>query len=96
MQPAPAMAAGFARRSHLEARLSAILDASINRKSPGRAWATVAVFLAIALAAPLAAVRAQEHQPQLPADVAAAIRSANSQKNYKILDDDAKAAVQLR
>src|SRR5207237_500775 len=73
-QPAPALAwaaVAMARRSQLEARLSAILDPDVKRKSAGRASAFAAALAAIALVAPLAAVRAQEKTPEaVPADVA--------------------------
>ena len=62
-QPAPALAwaaVAMARRSQLEARLTAILDSRVKRKAVGRASALAASLAAIALVAPLAAVRGQE------------------------------------
>ena len=100
MQSSTAMgwaAVAMARRSQLEGRLLAILDTRIARKAPGRAAAFVASLLAIALVAPFAAVQAQDSKPQgVPADVDAAIRAANSQKNHEMLESAAKAAEQLR
>lgn len=82
-----------ARRSQLEGRLTAILDSSVNRTSPGRAWAVAASLLAIALIVPLAAVRAQD-KPMKTAqsDVEATMRAAASQKNPQMLDEAAQAA----
>ncbi len=81
------------RRSELEARLIAILDANANRNSASRAWSWIAAAIAIALVAPLAAVHAQEAKPQtIPADVDAYIRAANSQKNHEMLERAAKTA----
>lgn len=100
MQSAPALgsaAVAMARRSQLEGRLLAILDSGINRRTPGRAGALVAALAAVAMVAPLAAVRAQDASAQgVPTDVDAAIRAANSQRNYEILDNAATAAEQLR
>jgi TonB family protein len=94
-QPSPALAwaaVAMSRRSQLEARLTAILDAGVKRKAVGRAWALAASFAAIALVAPLAAVRAQQNPPQvLPADVAATIRAATAQKNHAMLETPAAA-----
>ncbi len=79
----------MARRSQLESRLAAILDSGIRRKAPGRRSALIAALAAMALMAPLAAVRAQNSAAQdsqakapVPADVDSAIRAADSQKNY--------------
>lgn len=105
LQCSPAVAwvaAPMARRSQLEGRLRAILDSGANRKQPGRLSALVAVLLAAAIVAPLAAVRAQapdsqDSQTQLIlADVEGAIRSAQAQKNYEILESVAKAAERMR
>ena len=96
MQSSPVFgyaAVAMARRSQLEGRLLAILDSGVNRTSPGRASALVATLVAVAMVAPLAALRAQEVQAQaVPADVGTAIRAARSQKNYEILENAAKAA----
>ena len=92
LQSAPATAwAGvcMARPSQLEGRLLAILDARVNRKSPGRAAAVLAAALAVAVIAPLAALRAQN--AQVPPDVDATIRAANSQKNHEMLERAASA-----
>jgi TonB family protein len=100
MQSDPAIgwaAVAMARPSQLEGRLRAILDSDVNRKTPGRGWSLVAALLAVAMVAPLAAVRAQDSKaPAIPADVDAAIRAAMSQKNHEILEDAAKAAEQLQ
>src|SRR5579872_654396 len=105
LQSSPAMrlaAVAMARRSQLEGRLLAILDDGVNRKTPGRASAFVSLLVALALVAPLAAVRAsaqnnQKGQAQAtPADVDAAIRAATSQKNYEILEDAAQTAEQVQ
>lgn len=92
--PAMAWAApAIARRSQLEGRLLAILDSGVNRSSPSRASILAVAMLALAIVAPVAAVRAQEPPPQaVPADVDAAIRSAQSQHNYEALEAAAKAA----
>ena len=91
------VAIAMARPAQLEIRLAAILDPSINRKTPSRASAFAAAFLAVAMIAPLAAVRAQDTKSAtIPADVDAAIRSAIAQKNHEVLDNAAKAAEQLR
>jgi TonB family protein len=96
-QTAMAWAApAIARRSQLEGRLLAILDSGVNRSAPSRSSVLVAVLVAAAMIAPLAAVRAQDADTQaVPSDVAAAIRVAQSQKNYKALDAAAKAATRL-
>jgi TonB family protein len=81
MQAAPDLgwaAVAMARRSQLEGRLAAILDSRVQRKTAGRASALVAALVAVAIVAPLAAVRAQ--------DVDATIRAAQAQKNHDLLD----------
>jgi TonB family protein len=57
----------------------------------------------VAMMAPLAALQAQDpraqdspSKPKVPADVDSAIRAADSQKNYQILEDAAKTAEQQR
>jgi TonB family protein len=100
MQSEPALAWGalaMARRSELESRLSAILDPRVNRKSPGRAAALAIALLAVAIAAPFAALRAQDppSQPAL-ADIDATIRAAQAQKNYQMLIKPAEAFEALR
>ena len=88
-------AVAMARRSQLEGRLLAMLDPAIARKAPGRKLALVAALVAAAVIVPLAAVRAQDAQNQpIPADIAAAIRAAQSQKNYEVLESAAKTAEQ--
>lgn len=90
-------AAGAARRSQLEGRLTAILDSGINRAAPGRATAAIAVVLAAAMVAPLAALRAQDRDNSaqtLPADSDAAIRAAKAAKDYLAVEAAAKAATQ--
>jgi TonB family protein len=100
MQSEPALAWGalaMARRSQLESRLSAILDPRVNRKSPGRAAALAIALLAVAIAAPFAALRAQDppSQPAL-ADIDATIRAAQAQTNYQMLIKPAEAFEALR
>jgi TonB family protein len=93
MQVAPNLgwaAVAMARRSQLEGRLLAILDSGVNRKTAGRASALAAVLAAMALVAPLAAVRAQEKPAILP-DVDATIRAATAQKNPEMLEKPAAA-----
>ena len=89
-------AIAMARPSQLEGRLVAILDNEVNRKTPGRAGAWVAAAIAFAMVAPLAAVRAQDTTPTIPADVDAYIRAATSQKNHEMLEVAAKAAEQAQ
>ena len=100
MQSAPAIgwaAVAMARRSQLEGRLLAILDSGVNRKAPGRATALMTALLAVGIIAPLAAVRAQETKAEaIPADVDATIRVARSEKNYKSLENAAKATERAR
>ncbi|HKW99424.1 MAG TPA: TonB family protein [Bryobacteraceae bacterium] len=102
MQATPAAAwAGvpMARRSQLEGRLLSILDSAAKRKAPDRTSWRAAAILAVVLVAPLAAMRAQEpgqDSPSVPVDVDAAIRSAQSQRNYDVLETAAKAAERLR
>ena len=67
MQARPASAAAgvaMARRSQLEGRLLAILDGRTQRGHQGLAATLAAVVLAIAIMAPLAAVRAQSQAEQ--------------------------------
>jgi TonB family protein len=87
----------MARRSQLEGRLLAILDGRTARGRQGRAATLAVVVLAIAIMAPLAAVRAQSQAEQsaLPAmDVT--FRAAIEQKNHEILDKAAVSYEQLR
>jgi TonB family protein len=96
MQGSPVMAwaaPAIARRSQLEGRLLSILDSSVNRAAPSRASVLAAATLAVAMIAPLAALRAQAPLSEaIPSDVDAAIRAAQSQKNYETLDAAARAA----
>ena len=100
MQVRPASAAAgvaMARRSQLEGRLLAILDGRTARGQQGRPATVGAVVLAIAIMAPLAAVRAQSQAEQnAPPAVEATILAANAQKNHDILDQAAVAYEQLR
>ena len=57
-------AVAAARRSQLEGRLLAILDAHRNRKAPQRASVIAASFVGIAIMAPLAAMQAQSASAQ--------------------------------
>ncbi len=88
-------AVAMAQPSQLEGRLSAILDAGMNRKSPGRMAAVAIALAAIALVAPVAAIHAQDTQT-LPADVEATIRAATGQKNFEMLDRVAAAFIQAK
>ncbi|MGD0777129.1 MAG: TonB family protein [Candidatus Solibacter sp.] len=100
MQARPAsVAAGvaMARRSQLEGRLLAILDGSTARGQQRRAATVAAVVAAIAIMAPLAAVRAQSQAEQNPPpDVNVVFRAAAAQKNHEILDNAAVSYEQLR
>ena len=97
VRPASAVAGvAMARLSQLEGRLLAILDGRTTRGQQGRAAAAAAVVLAIAIMAPLAAVRAQSQAEQNAPDVEATIRAANAQKNHEILDQAAVSYEQLR
>ena len=86
----------MARRSQLEGRLLAILDARVSRKSTCRASALAAAAAAIAMCAPIAALRAQPPQTQVPPDVDATIRAAYAQKNHEIVDNAAAAFVSAK
>ena len=93
MQARPASAAAgvaMARRSQLEGRLLAILDGRTQRGQQGRTATVAAVVLAVAIMAPLAAIRAQSQAEQnAPPAVEATILAANAQKNHEILDQAA-------
>src|ERR1035441_1301217 len=94
--PAASAAVAMARRSDLEGRLLAILDSAADRTHPGRASAFAAALLAIALVAPLAALRAQDPiDPKAP-DIEATIRAAVAQKNHDSLDMAAQNLEKLR
>src|SRR5450432_2328171 len=94
--PATAWAAiAMARPSQLEGRLVAILDSRKNRQQPGRLAAAVAALLAIAVAAPVAAVQSQDEQVVAP-ELEASIRAANNQKNHEMLERAASAFEKLR
>src|ERR1039458_8165727 len=81
--PAASAAVAMARRSDLEGRLLAILDSAADRTHPRRASAFAAALLAIALVAPLAALRAQDPiDPKAP-DVLVTFRVAVAQKDRK-------------
>ena len=99
MQARPASAAAgvaMARRSQLEGRLLAILDGRTARGQQGRAATVAAVAMAIAMMAPLAAVRAQSQAEQSAPEVESTIVAANAQKNHEILDQAAVSYEQLR
>ncbi len=85
LESAPAMAVGMAQASQLEGRVLAILDARVNRKSPGKIAAVAIALAAMAVVVPVAAIHAQD-TTVLPADVDATIRAATSQKNFDMLD----------
>ena len=77
----------MARRSELEGRLLSILDGGVQRGNQRRMAALCAVVAAVAIIAPLAAVRAQSQAEQdAPPSLDAAIVSAAQQNNQKILD----------
>jgi TonB family protein len=77
----------MARRSELEGRLLAILDADVNRRPTRGTAVLAAALLAVVLAAPFAAMKAQSPASQAIApDVEATIRAANSQRNPDLLD----------
>ncbi len=80
-------ALAMARPSHLEGRLRAILDAGVNRRPAGRMAPLAAALAAILLAAPFAAIEAQD--TAMPAEAEILIRSAAAQKDYKMLDQAA-------
>lgn len=89
-------AVAMARPSQLEGRLGAILDAGVNRKPAGRMSALAAALAAVAIVAPLAAVRAQENAPAIPVDLDGTIRAAIAQKNYEMLEKPAAAFAALQ
>jgi TonB family protein len=92
-----AAAIAMARPSQLEGRLVAILADGVNRRQPGRTASLAAAAVAIALIAPLAAVRAQSVATSSTiVEVDRAIRDAAAQKNHEILDQAAKAYEGLR
>ena len=95
-QSAPAIgwaAIAMARRSHLENRVMAILNTKVRRDGPGRRSAAAAALTAVALMAPVAALRAQDDAQVVPADAEATIRAAAAQKNHQMLETAARAAV---
>jgi TonB family protein len=90
-------ALAMARRSQLEGRLLAILDAGANRQAPRRASVALAALLALGAVVPFAALRAQDRATaSLPEDVDATIRAAVAQKNHDMLESAAKAAEVLQ
>jgi TonB family protein len=95
-QSAPALgwaAIAMARRSQLEGRLLAILDSKQRRRIASRGSIAAAALIALVLMAPLAALRAQNEEQTVPADVDATIRAAAAQKNHQMLEAAAGAAV---
>jgi TonB family protein len=100
LQAAPAGASAgiaMARRSQLEGRLVAILDSRVKRGNPGRAALAVTLLAALALAAPLATVRAQSQAEQeLPANIDLVIATANARKNHEMLEQTAVAFEKVR
>ena len=88
----------MARRSQLEGRLVAILDSRVKRGNPGPAMLAVALVAALALATPLATVRAQQSQAGQDAtpDIDITIATANAQKNHEMLEQAAGAYEKLR
>ncbi|HYW48439.1 MAG TPA: TonB family protein [Bryobacteraceae bacterium] len=96
--PATAWAAvAMARRSQLEGRLLAILDSKVNRGAAGRASLAAAVFVALVLVAPFAAIRGQQSTAQVSApEIDATILAANTQKNHEILENAASTYIKLQ
>ncbi|HXK04855.1 MAG TPA: TonB family protein [Verrucomicrobiae bacterium] len=95
--PVAAAAIAMARPSQLEGRLLAILADGVNRRQPGRRAAWIAAAAAIALIAPLAAIRAQSTAaPAVPPEVDAAIKAATVQKNHDLLEQAAAKYETLR
>ena len=94
--PVAAAAIAMARPSQLEGRLLAILADGVNRRQPGRRAAWIAAAAAIALIAPLAAIRAQTSAPSGPPEIDVTIRAANAQKNHDLLEQTAKVYEDLR
>jgi TonB family protein len=89
-------AVAIARRSQLEGRLLAILDNGRDRKAVRRMTAISGVALAVAIAAPLAALQSQSSAPSsLGTDPAAVLRSAAIQRDPESLDRAASAAEEL-
>ncbi len=60
LRPAPWPAVAMARTSNLETRLRAVLDPHLRRTAPSRAGAVTSIALALLLAAPLAAIHAED------------------------------------
>ncbi len=89
-----AAAVPMARRSQLEGRVVAILDARTNRRTPGRASMWIAAAAAIVAVVPIAALRAQD-AGAIPPDIDIVIRTAISQRNHEILDMTAAGAVEM-
>jgi len=90
--PRGSAAIAMARPSQLESRLTAILDARVNRNSLSSHAPLAAAALAIGLVAPFAALQAQDKPDAviLP-NVEATIRAAIAQQNHEILDAAATA-----
>ena len=94
---APGAAVAMARRSELEGRLLSILDGQVERGHLRRNATLLAAIAAIAIIAPLAAVRAQAQADQdAPPPVDATLSLAAAQKNHEILDKAAVSYEQLR
>lgn len=94
MQPGPAAAVAIARKSELEGRLMAILNNKLARASTGRAALATTFLLALAAAAPLASLRAQQDVP-LP-DVEALIQRARTMNSPEPLKEGMRAAEKAR
>jgi TonB family protein len=94
--PSASAAVAMARRSDLEGRLLAILDSAADRTPPGRTSALAAALVAVALVAPLAALRAQDTPPPKVSEIEATIRAALAQKNQDVLDQAAQNLEKLR
>ena len=89
-------AVAMARRSQLEGRLLAILDSKVNRGAAGRVSLAAAVFVALVLVAPFAAVRGQSTAQVSAPEIDATILAANTQKNHEILENAASTYVKLQ
>jgi TonB family protein len=95
--PVSAAAVCMARRSELEGRLLSILDGQVQRGHLRRNATVLAVIAAVAIIAPLAAVRAQAQGDQdAPPSVDTAISRAAALKSHQILDEAAIGYEQLR
>jgi hypothetical protein len=83
----------MARRSQLEGRLLAILESGRNRNAMRPTTALSTLVVAIAVAAPLAALQSQSIPPSSrEADPSVIVHSASAERNPELLDRAAKSA----